>query len=171
MGVLNLLLHTLHIAAGVLWAGGAILMGLFIVPSVLATRPESGRFMQELTGPRRLLVFLPVVATITVVCGLAMFSPALGNLDAGVMRSPRGIALSLGALLALGAYFEGLMVNTPSASKLGRLGRAIAASGAAPTAEQAQQAQALQTKLARGAARGAWMLIVAVICMAAARWL
>ncbi len=171
MGPLNLVLHVLHIVAGVVWAGGAILMGLFIAPSVLATRPESGRFMQHLTGPRKLPVFMTIAAWITVICGVAMFAPAMGNLDPGVMRTPRGITLSIGALIALAAFLEGMLVNAPSAAKIGKLGQEIAASGQGPPPEQAQQMQALQGKLARGTARGAVLLLIAVACMAAARWL
>ena len=171
MDLLNLVLHVLHIVAGVLWAGGAILMGFFVAPSALATRPESGRFMQYLTGSRKLPVFMTIYAWVTVICGVAMFAPAMGNFDAGVMRSPRGITLTIGALIALAAFFEGMIFIAPAASKIGQLGQAIAASGKGPTPEQAQQMQALQGKLGRGTARGAVMLLLAVVCMAAARWL
>lgn len=171
MGAVNLVLHVLHIVAGVVWAGGAILMGLFVAPSAMATRPESGRFMQYLTGVRRLPVFMTIFAWITVLCGLAMFAPAMGNLEPGVMRSPRGITLSIGALVALAAFFEGMLIIAPAASKIGQLGQAIAASGKGPTPEQGQQMQVLQGKMSRGTARGAVLLLIAVVCMAAARWL
>ncbi len=171
MGQLNLVLHVLHIVAGVVWAGGTILMGLFVAPAALATRPESGRFLQYLTGPRKLPLFMTTAAWIAVLSGLAMFAPTLGNLGPGVMRSPRGLTLSLGAFIALGAFLEGMFVNAPAAARIGRLGQAIAASGQGPTAEQLQQLQALQARVTRGSARGAVMLLVAVVCMAAARWL
>lgn len=171
MNALNLVLHVLHIVAGVVWAGGAILMGFFVSPAVMATRPESGRFMQQLTGPGRLPLWMMAASWVTVICGIVMFAPSIGALEVGVMRSPRGIALSLGALLGLGAFFEGLFVNAPSARKIGQIGQAIAASGKGPTPEQLQQMQALQGKLARGTARGATLLLLTVVLMAAARWL
>jgi uncharacterized membrane protein len=171
MDLVNLVLHVLHIVAGVVWAGGAILMGFFIAPAVNATRPESGRFMQHLAGPGRLPIVMMIAAWVTVICGIAMFAPATGALPPGIMRSPRGITLSLGALLALGAFLEGILVNAPSARKIGAIGQAIAASGKGPTPEQAQQMQALQGKLSRGTARGAVLLLLAVALMAAARWM
>jgi uncharacterized membrane protein len=171
MSTLNLVLHVLHIVAGVVWAGGAIIMGLFVSPAVMATRPESGRFMQQLTGPGKLPVWMMIAAWVTVICGVTMFAPAMGALDPGVMRTPRGIALSLGALIGLGAFLEGMLVNAPSAQKIGRIGAAIAASGKGPTPEQLQQMQALQNRLAKGTQRGAVMLLLTVTLMAAARWL
>lgn len=171
MSSLNLVLHVLHIVAGVVWAGGAILMGFFVSPAVMATRPESGRFMQQLAGPGRLPVWMMIASWITVLCGVAMFAPSMGALDPGVMRTPRGMTLSVGALLGLGAFFEGLFVNAPSAGRIGAIGQAIAASGKGPTPEQAQQLQALQGKLARGTARGAVLLLLTVTLMAAARWM
>jgi len=171
MVFLNLLLHVLHITAGVVWAGGAILMGFFVSPAAMATRPESGRFMQQLAGPGRLPLWMMIASWVTVICGVVMFAPSMGALDPGVMRTPRGIALTLGALLGLGAFFEGLLVNAPSARKIGQIGAAIAASGKGPTPEQLQQMQALQAKLSKGTARGAVLLLVTVVLMAAARWI
>ena len=171
MSIVNLLLHTLHIVAGSIWVGGAIVMGFFVAPSAMATRPESGKFMAHLTGPAKLPIFFMISSWITVLCGLAMFAPATGSMDPGVMRTPRGIALSLGALFALGAFLEGAIITGPTANKLGALGAAIAASGRGPTPEQAQQAQALQGKLSAVARRGAMMLLAAVALMASARWI
>jgi len=171
MHTVNLLLHVLHITAGVLWVGGAVVVGFFVAPSANATRPESGRFMQHLTGPAKLPIYFMVASWVSVLCGLAMFAPATGNLDGGVMRTPRGMAISIGALLALAAFLEGAIVTGPTANKLGALGKAIAASGKGPTPEQAQQAQALQAKLSRVARRGAVMLLATTALMAAARWI
>lgn len=171
MDFLNLALHVLHVTAGVVWAGGAMLMGFFVTPAVLATRPESGRFMQQLTGPARLPLWMMTASWITVICGVVMFAPQMGILHPSMMRSPRGIALTVGALLGIGAFLEGLLVNAPSAGRIGRLGAEIAASGKGPTPEQAQQMQALQAKLARGTARGGVLLLLTVVLMAAARWL
>lgn len=171
MNVMNLLLHVLHITAGAIWVGGATTMGFFVAPSAIATRPESSKFMQHLTGPAKLPIFFMIASWITILCGLAMFAPAMGNMDPGVMRTPRGIAISLGALFAIGAFLEGAIVTGPTAEKLGKLGAAIAASGKGPTPEQAQVAQALQLKLTRVARRGSMMLLSCVVLMASARWL
>jgi hypothetical protein len=171
MHILNLVLHVLHITFGAIWVGGVVVMGFFVAPSAMATRPESSKFMQHLTGPAKLPIFFMIASWITILCGLAMYAPATGNLDAGVMRTPRGIAISLGALFAIGAFLEGAIVTGPTAEKLGKLGAAIAASGKGPTPEQQQQAQTLQTKLTRVARRGAMLLLTTVALMASARWL
>lgn len=171
MDYTNLVLHVLHIVSGVVWAGGAILMGLFVSPSAMATRPESAKFMQYLTGPAKLPVWMTLASWVTVICGVIMFSPMVSTLPPGVMATPRGISLGLGALLALGAFVEGMALIAPAAHKMGKLGAAIAASGKGPTPEQVQQMQVLQDKLSRGTRRGAVLLLLTVVCMATARWI
>ena len=51
----------LHVAFGVLWAGGAIVLGLFIVPSVMDAGPAGGAVMAGVVK-RRMPVVLSAAA-------------------------------------------------------------------------------------------------------------
>jgi hypothetical protein len=171
MSILIIVLRAMHILGGIFWTGGAITLAAFVLPSANATRPESGRFMQHLTGPAKLPLWMLIASWATVIGGVGLFGPVTGQLNAEIMRTPRGIALSLGALIAIGSFLEGLIVTAPTARKLGALGAAIAAAGAPPTPEQVQQIQAVQTRLQRAGARAAIMLSVTALLMSIARYL
>lgn len=170
MAILIIALRSLHILGGLFWAGAAIVLYGFVVPSANATRPESGRFMQHLAGSSGLPTWMQVASWVTVVCGLALFAPVTGQLDREVLRSPRGMTLSFGALLALAAFLEGLFVTGPAGRRIGAVGRALAASGQSPTEEQARTLLAAQTRLQRSGARGAVMLGLSAVLMAVARY-
>lgn len=169
MGVLIIVVRALHIVGGVFWAGAAILLYGFVVPSVAATRPESNKFMQHLAGKSGLTFWMTVASWATVVGGLALFAPVTGDLEPAIMRSPRGMALSLGALLALGAFLEGNFVTAPNARKVGAIAREF--EGKAPTPEQLERLQTAQRKMVGAGTRGAWMLGAAALLMAVARYL
>ena len=171
MAIVIIVLRAMHILGGIFWTGASLVLYGFVVPSASATRPESGRFMQHLAGPSGLTTWMQIASWATVIGGLALFSPVTGQFDGAIMRSPRGIALSVGALLALGAFLEGLLLVGPTARRIGAVGRELMASGKPPTPEQAQQLQAAQVKLQRSGARGAVLLGLAALLMAIARYL
>jgi len=161
----------MHILGAIFWAGGMVLMHGFIFPSIEATRPESTRFVQDLTGKRNLPLFMTLASVATVIGGLGLFGPATGMFDHDMMRAPHGIALSIGAVLALSAFIEGMIVTGPSAGKIGAIGKEIAASGKGPTPEQIQKMEALQTKMKKVGMRGTVLVVLAALLMAIARYL
>lgn len=171
MDILIIVLRATHILGGIFWAGGMILMQAFVLPSVNATRPESARFVQHLIGKRNLPLWMTIASWAAVLGGLGLFAPITGQLEPAIMRSPRGITLSVGALLAIGAFLEGNFVTAPNARRLGAIGREVAASGKGPTPEQTQQMQAAQEKMQRAGVRGAIMVGIASVLMAVARYI
>jgi len=171
MSILIVVLRAIHILGGVFWAGAAMVLYGFVVPSANATRPESGRFMQHLAGQSGLTLWMTIASWATIIAGVGLYGPATGQLSAEVLRSPFGIAISLGALLAIATFLEGQLVVAPTARKMAAIGRGIMESGKPPTPEQVGQLQAVQGKLQRAGTRGAVLLTVAVLCMAVARYL
>jgi uncharacterized membrane protein len=170
MATLVIVLRALHILGGVCWAGGVILMYGFVVPSVRATQPESGRFMQHFAGKSGISMFMMSASLACVLAGLALFAPISGTFDRDWMRSTRGVVLSVGALIGLLAMLEGLFVTGPNARKLGALGRELGAAGGPPSPEQAKQLAMLQNKMTSSGTRGAWMVAFAALLMAVARY-
>jgi hypothetical protein len=171
MGVLFLVMRAVHILGGIFWVGGAIVMAGFVLPTVKATAPASGAFMRHLTGPANFPKMMSIAGILSVLAGIGMFVTVSGHFDPVWMRSRHGIALSTGGLLAILALLEGLVVTRVAAEKLGSIGRQVAAAGAPPSPEQAQTMGVLQEKLARSVTRGAWMLSLAAVLMAIARYL
>jgi len=171
MDTYMVVLRIVHILAGVFWVGAALTTLLFIQPTAREVGPAAGPFMMHLAGRKRLIDFVLSAAGLTVLAGLLMYWRVSGGLDGDWLASAPGISLTIGALCAIAAFSLGLTIVRPTIMATLAIGREVAASGGPPTLEQGGQLQALQK---RGKAVGQVivpLLIVAVIGMAAARYL
>lgn len=155
----------LHIFFGILWAGGAVALGFFVIPSVLEAGPGGGAVMAGVLK-RRFPILMTFSGLLVVLTGLRLYTMRFSTAFLG---TPEGIVLSLGGLLALGGFFIGVFVQKPTAERLGALGARLAAAGAPPTPEQAAELQALRTRLGKVAKLTAWHLILASLLMAGHR--
>jgi hypothetical protein len=158
----------IHVFFGVLWAGGAIALGLFVIPAVIEAGPNGGPVMGGIVK-RKLPVYYSAFGIVTALAGLYLLYVRASS-NPAFWGSPEGIVLSLGALLGLGALGIGLGMQRPTALKLGALGAQIAAQGTPPTAEQGAQLAVLRPKLQKAAMLQAWHLVGAALCMASHRF-
>lgn len=155
----------LHVFFGILWVGGAVTMGLFVLPSLLEAGPAAGPVMQGVIK-RRFPVLMTVAGTVVVLSGLRMY---MLRFDPAWVTTPEGIALSLGAVLGLGAMVIGLFVQKPTVERMGKLTAELAAAGGPPSPAQAAELAALRARLARVAKLGAYHLLGAALLMASHR--
>ena len=155
----------LHVFFGILWAGGAIATGLFIVPAVLEAGPAGGMVMAGVVK-RRFPILMTLSGIVVVLSGLRLYTI---RFDPSWVGSPEGIALSLGGLLGLGAMGVGLFVQKPTVERLGALSAQLAAAGTPPSAEQGAELAALRVRLGRAARLTAWHLVGAAFLMAGHR--
>jgi len=153
----------LHVFFGILWAGGAVTIGLFVIPSVFEAGPGAGPVMGGILK-RRFPTLMTVSGVLVVLSGLRLYSM---QFSAAWVATPRGITLTLGGLAGLAAFVIGVFMQRPLAMRLGALGAQLAAAGAAPTPEQAAEMASLRTRLAKVARVNAWHLIAAALLMAA----
>lgn len=160
------ILRLLHIGFGALWVGGAVLTGWWVVPSVIEAGPGGGPVMRGIVEKRKLPLVMMISGLITIICGLRLY---MIKFSTAWVTTPEGLVLTLGALLALGGFAIGVMVQRPTAMKLAALGGAIAAGGKPPTPEQAAEIGALQAKLARAARLVAAHVLAALVLMASMR--
>jgi hypothetical protein len=155
----------LHIFFGILWAGGAIAVGFFVIPSVLEAGPGGGPVMAGILR-RRFPIVMTVSGAVVVLTGLRLYSLLVSG---AWIVTTQGIVLSLGGLAGLGAFAVGILVQKPTAEKLGALAAQVAAAGGPPTPEQAAELERLRTRLAKVAKVTSWHLIVAAVLMASHR--
>jgi uncharacterized membrane protein len=160
-----LLLVFVHVASGVFWAGGAIVTGLFIIPSVIEAGPAGGAVMAGVVK-RRLPIWFTAAGLLTALSGVWIYYT---RFSAEWLSTPEGIVITAGALLAIAALLLGLFVQKPTVEQIGALARSIAAGGAPPTAPQKETMQALQQRLRTVAAITAWSLLGATLLMAVHR--
>ncbi len=171
MNWLVVVLRFLHIFAGVFWAGSVFTVARFVLPAAGAAGAEGQRFMRRLMLDARLTPVMVAAGTITVLAGLVLMHIDSGGHEAEWLRSGMGLMIGIGALAALGALVTGIR----SAMLLSRLSKLFAAmegkgAGGTPDAALLAQAQGLGAKLASGARATAIQLVIAVLCMAVARY-
>jgi hypothetical protein len=169
MNWLIVVLRFLHIFFGVFWAGAVFTTARYILPTVVVSGPEGQRFMLRLALERGLTRAMIVAGTITVLAGLMLMWHDSAGFQRSWMGSGMGVMLSVGALAAVGALATGIR-SAMLAAKLGRLAAAMQAKGGPPTPEQQTEAQGLGARLAAGARAVAIQLVIAVLCMAVARY-
>ena len=171
MDTYMVVLRVVHILAGVFWVGAALTTLLFIQPTARELGPAAGPFMMHLAGRKRLIDYVLSAAGLTVLAGLLMYWRVTLGLDLDVIGSAYGISLTIGALCAIAALAIGGSIVRPGIMATLAIGREVAASGGAPTPEQAAQMQAIQRRSTAAGKAIVPLLIVAVIGMAAARYL
>ena len=164
------ILRLVHILAGVFWAGANFMMAGFINPSVKATAPESGKFMQYLAQKSGYPRYAEVAGWLTILAGLGLYWIVSGGFQISWFTSRRGIVLTIGGLLAIVAMIIGYVVQKPAAKRLSAVGKEIQASGGPPTPDQLAEIQAQQKKLSQGALWTAIVLAVSVAGMALSRF-
>lgn len=169
MNWLIIVLRILHIGGGVFWAGSVWTAARYVMPAAAASGAEGQRFMRRLTLEAGLTRAMVASGVITVLAGLWLMQIDSGGHEAEWMRSGMGVMIGIGALAGLGALFVGIR----SAMVAGRLGKLLAtmeSQGGAPRSEQVAEAQAMGASMTRRARAVAIQLIIAVLCMAVARY-
>ena len=167
---LILFLRIVHIVAGVCWVGGAIIHTVFIQPSVKATAPESGRFMQYFMGQRRFSLFMNVSSGLTVLAGALLFWRASGGFQWPWIASGPGLVFTVGSVVGVAVYFLGLFMIKPRVDRLGALGQAIGAAGGPPSPAQAAELHKIDKEMSLIGRVDFAMLAIALLTMATARY-
>lgn len=162
-----LVLRVVHILSGVFWAGATIFVVFFLEPLLRTAGTEGAHVMQRIAASRYPMV-MTIAGILTIVTGLWMFQILMGQAPT-FMGSGVGRTLSVGAVFALAGFTIGIAVTRPAAVRLGVLGREVATSGGPPTESQAVQLQKLRARLVTSSRWNAFLLTLAVACMAAAR--
>ena len=165
-----LIMRILHIVAGVLWTGAAIVYVTHVKPAVQLIGPVGPTFMQAYMGRRKYPLFMQVNSILGVVAGLIMFWFASGRLSASWLTSGPGIGFTIGSVAGLLSFFLGALFIGPRAGRIGKLGQNIAAAGGPPSAAQAEEMHRLETELARIENVEFGLLVIALLTMATARY-
>ena len=170
MDMLMIVLRTVHIVLGVLWAGWAFSLTLFVEPASRHAGPGAGPFMQALTTSTPLVKVMIVVPLLVIASGLWMLWIVSGGLDAGWAASRHGMTLLIGSTVGILAFAYGMAMVRPVAMKMGQLSGEIMSGGKPPTAEQLSSLQTLKQHMRTRGRLIAIMLAISVTLMAAVRY-
>jgi uncharacterized membrane protein len=136
MDALLILLRIVHVGSAMAWFGGAVIGSFFLMPAAQALGPASQPFMDQLMNRRRMGVFFPIVATLTVVSGAALYWRDSGGLSAAWISSPSGLTFTIGGLAAIVALIGGFVLIGPSMAEETAVRNELARSGPVPTDDQ-----------------------------------
>lgn len=161
------ILRAAHIIAGILWAGGALALTLFIAPTMSATGDAGKQFAGHLITKTRFSAYMMVTGLTTVLAGSVLYGIDSNWFQSAWMMTGTGIGFGIGAATGIAAFVFGIM--------LGNANKALAALGAQiqgkPTAEQMTALQALVKKQTMMSQGNLVFMFIAIIMMASARLL
>jgi uncharacterized membrane protein len=165
-----LILRIVHIVTGVFWAGTLFFLVSFILPTFKAVGPDAGKVFAELRR-RGLFNKLPVIALLTIVSGLWMYSIRAAGAS-GWGGSREGMTLGIGAVSALIAFLLGTFVMRPNTLKAADLAAEAGPMPAGPDKDaKMARVTAMRARSGMAARIVATLLGVTVIAMAIARYL
>ena len=163
-------LRLVHIISGVFWVGSVMFTSLLLAPTLRALGPGAAPVMNQLVKVRKLPVVMMVSAILTVVAGIWLLLIDMNVSDGAFMRTGAGKTFGAGAVFAILAFVLGMVVNAPTAKRLGAIGTAVAARGGPPTAEEQAEMQRLNGRLSTASLIVMVLLILATGAMAIARY-
>jgi len=166
MSIYLLVLRLLHIIAGIVWGGGAIIMEFFISRSVIATGASGQAFAQHLMVKLRMHNFMTAMAVSTILAGLLLYWQDSNGLTSSWMHSGAGTGFTLGAIFGLIAFVFGAVFGASNA-KLAQLSAQIQGK---PTDEQLLQIQTIQKRIKTVSPIHVYSMILAMLFMATARY-
>jgi uncharacterized membrane protein len=166
MNYLVIVLRLLHIISGVFWVGSSLMVYLIISPTVAATAETGQKFMAHLITKARLSTRIAISAILTVLAGGWLYLIDSQGLTSSWRSSGPGLGFGIGGLFAIIGLIFGLMIGKNS-NILGNLAAEIQGK---PTPEQLSKIQAAQKQLSYAGPISTIALILALICMATARY-
>ena len=171
MDLLVIVLRLLHVGGAMTWFGGAIVGGFFLAPTAKALGGEAQAFMGYLTTRRRLGVFFPIVAAVTVLSGAALYWRDSGGLQLSWITTPVGLGFTIGAIAGIATFVGGAILVGPSIAEQTAVQAEVAASGRPPTeAHRARLARA-DRKMRLANRIDMPLILTAGLTMAVARYL
>ncbi len=165
-----LVLRLVHVLGGMLWVGFAAYNTFFLIPTFAEAGPAAAPIFGGLQK-RKLFVFLPIIATLTILSGVRLLMIASGGFTGAFFQTRMGLAFTGGGAVGIIGFVIGLLLTRPSMDKAGTL----MAQRASATPDGQREIDAKVAKLrSLGATSGLWstlFILVAGIAMAVARYL
>jgi len=128
-----ILVRIVHVGSAMSSFGGAIIAGFFLAPTAAALGQAGQPFMDHLIRRRRMGIFFPIVAAMTILGGAALYWRDSAGLQAAWISSPTGLAFTIGGLAAIAAFVGGLVLIGPSVAEQTAFQNELARGDGVPT--------------------------------------
>jgi len=165
-----ILLRLIHIVLGAIWVGTVVFIALFVEPSARALGVAGGQMMGEL-GRRKFHVWMSAFGGLTVLSGIILLGWDSDWFRSAWIKTPQATVFQIGGAFAILAMIVGVAVSRPTVTKLGALMPKAMQMPAGPERDAIQaEAARLSARLTTAARAVAVLVVLAVACMAAARY-
>jgi hypothetical protein len=171
MDLLLIGLRIVHVGSAMSWFGGAIVGSFFLGPTADALGRAGQPFMEHLMKRRRMGVFFPIVALLTILSGAALYWRDSGGLQSAWIASPVGLAFTIGGLAAIASFVGGLVLIGPSIAAQVAVQSELAAGDGVPTDAQQQRLAWADGRMRLARRVDLPLLLLAALTMAVARYL
>ena len=170
-----LVLRFFHIVSGALWVGSAFLFVGFIGPSAAEVGPSAMPLLTVATKKRKVVLVITILGFVTVIAGWLMWLKDLRDYEnwsvsSWVFDNHFGLALTIGALFATAAAFEGYLGVGRNVERLVDMGGTVAASEGPPTPGQQSDMERIGKRIEHHGKRDLAFLLIAVTLMSTARY-
>ena len=164
-------LRIVHIGSAMTWFGGAIIGSVFLGPTADALGKAGAPFMDHLMTRRRMGVFFPIVAALTILSGAGLYWSASGGLQAAWITSPSGLAFTVGGLAAVASFVGGLVLIGPSLAAQTAVQTELAMNDGVPTDAQRLRLEWAERRMRLANRLDLPLILLAALTMAVARYL
>ncbi|MHB1260434.1 MAG: hypothetical protein ACYC2H_01825 [Thermoplasmatota archaeon] len=154
-----------HVLFASLWFGAGVYQVLVIGRGLMAAGPAAGGFIVALMKNGGIGRFFAISGILTILFGGALYGQLMSDGSIETF-SGRGLWLTLGAIVAVGAFIHGLTVNMPTERKLMSLAKGLKGP---PTKEQAAEMGALGQKLGKAGRHGVALVGTSMLLMLLSR--
>ena len=166
-----ILLRVVHVGSAMVWFGGAIIGEFFLQPAAKALGSAGQPFMDQLMNRRRMGVFFPIVAALTILSGAGLYWIDSGGLSVAWITSPTGLGFTIGAIAAIATFVGGLVLIGPSVADQTAVQNELAASGGDPTQAQRDRLERADRRMNLASRIDLPLILLAGLMMAIARYL
>jgi uncharacterized membrane protein len=167
--VLQIVLRIVHIGAAIVWVGSSVFLHFFVEPTMRALGPPGGAFMKHMAEKRKVPVVVSLASVLTVATGLVLYWRVSDGFNTDWIGSDIGLAFTVGGISAILALVLGVGFVRPKVLRMGVLGAEMGSGQ--PSQGQIQEMGAVQRSVHTLSLLTLGLLGIAVISMAAARYL
>lgn len=168
MDLYMVVLRLLHIFGSIFWAGVTLFLALFLYPTLREMAAEGNRVMNGLFRYSMFNLAIPVGAGVTAISGALLFVRVSNSFDSAWLNTGEGIALTVSSVAGIVGAVQGALWVGPTTE---RYARALVTADDSPTPDQLAACRHARERAARHTRINLMLLTVAVIGMAAARYL
>jgi uncharacterized membrane protein len=166
---LFILSRIVHIFAGVLWGGAAILYLFFVEPAAKSSGEAGHRFIGNLTGKHRYPQFMGIVSLVTILSGVPLYLFDSGGLQVRWILSGTGMVYTVGAVITVAVFILGVTQLSPRGGRLASLGHEIESAGGPPNGAQLAELEKLDREMGFFERWDVALVAIVLLTMATAR--